>query len=698
MWIKPVKTQSLISFVLVAVLLIVIALASLSLYLNKKRKETFLKSNIEQIEKSVRVAISFETDRLKQITFDYTFWDEMVGFIYTPKPNWAKDNLDPIITTYKTDLLCVLDTNLRKVYSVNREEYNFLQDLKLSDSTLRQLINQRFIQFYYQTKHGIVEVHGATIHTTNDQTRVGRVYGIMIIGKVIDSTYLKNVSLVTGTRIWQDSIPIESRMLESKQGITLSIPLFGQDNSVIGYYNVEKVYDFFKHYTNFSLQLLSILIFSILLIVLTLIIVFSYWVNRPLKIVEQILYNDNTSRIVELKNFGSEFAEIGNLIDHTIEQKKTLEILKDKAEESDRLKSAFLANMSHEIRTPLNAISGFAELLCQSSPNDEESKSYKKIIMNSSSDLLHLINDILDYSKIEAGQLVLKNEPFSINDLFDELYAVFSKKNLNKSVRVICLHPDKNFNINSDRQRIKQVMVNLLDNALKFTEKGVVEFGFKLVGSEFEMWVKDTGVGVPESSRELIFERFHQVNKNPTKLYGGTGLGLSICKGLVALLGGTIKYSSNTVSGSIFTVVIPQLPVEAESNYQEVENNSTIPQWSGKRVLVVEDDELSLKLIIQYLKKTGVEISSFIEASSAIDFARKNKIDIVLMDIRILGDIDGFEATRMIKSFKPSLPIIAQTAFALDKDRDKAIENGCDEYISKPYSSETLIQVIAKFI
>jgi len=698
MWIKPVKTQSLISFVLVAVLLIVVALASLSLYLNKKRKETFLKSNIEQIEKSVRVAISFETDRLKQITFDYTFWDEMVGFIYIPKPDWAKDNLDPIITTYKTDLLCVLDTNFRKVYSVNREEYNFLQDLKLSDSTLKQIISQRFIQFYYKTNYGIAEVHAATIHTTSDQTRVGSVYGIMIIGNVIDSTYLKNVSLVTGTRIWQDSIPIESRMLESKQGITLSIPLFGQDNSVIGYYNVEKVYDFFKHYTNFSLQLLSILIFSILLIVLTLIIVFSYWVNRPLKIVEQILYNDNTSRIAELQSFGSEFGEIGNLIDHTIEQKKTLEILKDKAEESDRLKSAFLANMSHEIRTPLNAISGFAELLCQSSPNDEESKSYKKIIMNSSSDLLHLINDILDYSKIEAGQLVLKNEPFSINDLFDELYAIYSKKNLNKSVRVICLHPDKNFNINSDRQRIKQVMVNLLDNALKFTEKGVVEFGFKLVGSEFEMWVKDTGVGVPESSRELIFERFHQVNKNPTKLYGGTGLGLSICKGLVALLGGTIKYSSNTVGGSIFTVVIPQLPVEAESNHQEVENNSTIPQWSGKRVLVVEDDELSLKLIIQYLKRTGVEISSFNEASSAIDFVRKNKIDIVLMDIRILGDIDGFEATRVIKSFKPNLPIIAQTAFALDKDRDKAIENGCDEYISKPYSSDTLTQIIAKFI
>lgn len=698
MWIKPIRTQSLISFVLAAVMIIVVALASLSLYLNKKRREAFLKSNIEQIERSVKVATSFETDRLKQITFDYTFWDEMAGFIYNPKPNWAKDNLDPIITTYKTDLLCVLDTNFRKVYTVNREEYAFLREVRLSDNALKQLVNQRFVQFYYQTKFGIVEVHGATIHATHDQTRVGRIYGIMIIGKVIDSAYLKNVSLVTGTRIWQDSIPIESRMLESKQGVTLSIPLLGQDGSVIGYYNVEKVYDFFKHYTNFSLQLLSILIFSTLLIVFTLIIIFSYWVNRPLKIVEQILYNDNTSRIAELQSFGSEFAEIGNLIDHTIEQKKTLEILKDKAEESDRLKSAFLANMSHEIRTPLNAISGFAELLCQNSPNDEESKSYKKIIMNSSSDLLHLINDILDYSKIEAGQLVLKNEPFSLNDLFDELYAVYSKKNLNKAVKVICVHPNKNFNINSDRQRIKQVMVNLLDNALKFTEIGLVEFGFEVASSELVMWVKDTGVGVPENSRELIFERFHQVNKNPTKLYSGTGLGLSICKGLVSLVGGTIRYSPNGAGGSVFTVLISQQPEQVDNTQNDNERSSALPHWNGKRVLVVEDDELSLKLITQYLKKTGVEISSFNEARSAIDFARKNKVDVVLMDIRILGDIDGFEATKIIKGFKPNLPIIAQTAFALDKDRDKAIENGCDDYISKPYSSETFIGVIAKYI
>lgn len=379
-------------------------------------------------------------------------------------------------------------------------------------------------------------------------------------------------------------------------------------------------------------------------------------------------------------------------------KKKTLEFLKNKAEESDRLKSAFLANMSHEIRTPLNAISGFAELLCQKAPDDSESISFKKIIMNSSSDLLHLINDILDYSKIEAGQLILNKESFSLNELFAELNLTYFKKNTNSLVKIDFLQTAEPIILTSDKQRIKQIIVNLADNALKFTEQGTIEVGYKTEKGNCILWVKDTGIGIPEDSRELIFERFQQVNKNPTRLYSGTGLGLTICKGLATLLGGKIWYEPNNMGGSIFSISIPYFSTTKNEHLPKNEPLVQTPDWKFKKILVVEDDPLSVKLITKFLTKTGVQIESFSDALSAIHFIQKNDVNLVLMDIRILGEMDGFETTKRIKQIKPHIPVIAQTAFAMDFDREKSVNSGCVDYISKPYSSEILIKTIARYI
>lgn len=692
------RTQNLITYVLISVLLGFIAIAIYIYLLNIKKRDSYLLSNIQQVENSVKVAISFETNRLKQIVFDYTFWDETVEYVHTHNAVWAKDNLDPIITTFNIDFLLVIDTSFNKTYSINREEYKSLQNILLKDSTLKRLRQERFSDFFYPSEFGVVEVHAATIHYTNDRTRIGTPQGFFIIGKVLDKSYVNKLSLVTGTTIRMDSVHVASSLLKSKQGIAFSIPLLNEDDQELAYYNVEKMYDFFKQYSNFSLQLISVLILSSIFAVIALILVFSLFVNRPLKIVEQSLFTDDTSSIEKLQNFGSEFVEIGNLINHTIEQKKSLEILKNKAEESDRLKSAFLANMSHEIRTPLNAISGFAELLCQNTPDDEDSKSYKKIIMNSSSDLLHLINDILDYSKIEVGQLAFNTEVFSLNELLDELLSIYNKKVEKRTLKLNFLQKKEQVMLNSDKQRVKQILVNLLDNALKFTEKGYVELDFLTNNKSVTIWVKDTGIGVPTESRELIFERFQQVNKNPTKIYGGTGLGLSICKGLISLLGGKIWYQPNDAGGSVFYITLPYDKKESSVDREISNTHSHTPDWSNKHFILVEDDPSSVKLIKQYLKKTNATITSFDNAYSAINYIQENTVDIVLMDIRIIGDMNGFEATKAIKNIKPDLPVIAQTAFAMDQDREKATKSGCNDYISKPYHSEILIAAILKHL
>lgn len=691
------KTQTVVTRTLVFVLIIFILLALIALQVSNKKRKVFIQSNIEQVENSVKIAISLESNRLKQVAFDYSFWDEMVQFIKKPDEKWVNENIAPIISTFHTDFISIVDTLNNVVYGSVSDGYNSFRDVVFSNDVLKRLKEKRFVDFYILTKQGVLDVHGATVHYYNDASRTNQPEGMLIIGKLIDSAYVSRISALTGTKIVVDSIPPKSIMPFVDHSIHLSIPLYDLDGAIVAFVNVEKSYEFINQYSMFSVLLIVLFIVSSVLVIVLLTIVMSIWVNRPLKIVEQALANEDSNKAIDLEKYGSEFVEIGHLIGQSILQKKIMAELKDKAEESDKLKSAFLANMSHEIRTPLNAISGFAELLCMNSPDDSESKSYKKIIMNSSSELLHLINDILDYSKIEAGQLVLSNEVFSLNQLFDELNITYQKKLESKHVanlEIRFVYGHERVNLNLDRQRVKQILINLLDNALKFTDKGIIEVGTSIKGNDCVIWVKDTGIGIPEDSLELIFERFRQAAKTPTKIYGGTGLGLSICKGLTQMLGGDIWVDHNPNGGAIFSF---SLPFDSKLDLpKSVENKpfDKVPNWKGKSFLVVEDDNLAVKLISQFLKYTGVEIVAFDNAELAIDSIKVREFDLILMDIRILGEIDGLEATKIIKRLKPNIPIIAQTAFAMDLDKERALISGCDYYLSKPFTSEMLINAI----
>ncbi len=370
-----------------------------------------------------------------------------------------------------------------------------------------------------------------------------------------------------------------------------------------------------------------------------------------------------------------------------------LKVAKEKAEESDKLKTAFLANMSHEIRTPMNAILGFSELLGIPDISNEEKSEFIDLIQNNSNLLLNLINDIIDISKIEAGQLQIQLAEVNVHKLINEVYKSHIDKNNKPNNQVVFLletPADKHqIVINSDEYRIKQVLSNLIDNALKYTEIGQVIIGYKINDRDesiLEFYVKDTGIGIIKEKLDLIFERFRQADDSYTREYGGTGLGLTISNNIANLLGGDISVESTEKVGSTFTFSLPYTPTGKEIKHKNLDKNKedNIKLDKTTTILIAEDVESNYQLIATYLKKTEANIIWVKDGKQAVEVCKNNPdISVILMDMQ-MPVMNGFEATELIKKDMPKLPIIAVTAFALAGDKEKIIAAGCDSYISKP--------------
>ena len=401
----------------------------------------------------------------------------------------------------------------------------------------------------------------------------------------------------------------------------------------------------------------------------------------------------------QLINQNEEFSSLNKeYLKQNIDLKKAIQ----KAEESDRLKSAFLANMSHEIRTPMNGILGFSGLLQKEGISAGEKAKYIEIINNSGEQLLALINDIIDISKIEARQVQLNIQDENINAILDKLVSQFeielikrNKKDLQLIVKKGLEDPESNIKV--DGVRLNQILMNLIGNAIKFTETGTIEFGYKkLEKYSLLFYVKDTGLGLSEVDKQIIFDRFRQADNAKRKNTGGTGLGLSISEGLLKLMGGKIWVQSRLGEGSTFFFTIPFQQVPMVSQQEEL-NLLATPNfdWSQKKFLVVDDMDLVYLYITEILKGTRAK---HIHAKTGLDavklISEDPDIDLILMDIQ-LPDIDGFEATRRIKA-KKEVPIIAQTAYAMQSDKDKALAAGCDGYIAKPLNKSELFELIEK--
>jgi signal transduction histidine kinase len=397
-----------------------------------------------------------------------------------------------------------------------------------------------------------------------------------------------------------------------------------------------------------------------------------------------------------------------NLLNHQIKKRKLIELdlvkAKERAEESDRLKSAFLSNMSHEIRTPMNGILGFASLLTDPNLTGEQQKEFVQIIKYSGNRMLNIINDIISISKIESGTIEINLSESNVNEQFVQLSAFFEPEAKIKGTRIVFdtgLSIKKTI-ITTDTEKLYAILANLIKNAVKFTSKGIIEIGYVKRGEFLEFFVKDNGPGISPHQKEIIFERFRQGSELMTRNYEGAGLGLSISKAYVEILGGKIWVESEEGKGSTFYFTIPyhnitEIDLRDENAFQHKDSEN---QLNSKRlnlkVLIAEDDETSEKLITLLVEQYSREILKAHNGLEAVEsFVNNPDIDLILMDIR-MPVMGGSEATRQIRQLDKNVVIIAQTAYGLNIDRDKALEAGCNDYVSKPVLPEDLQIIMEK--
>ena len=404
----------------------------------------------------------------------------------------------------------------------------------------------------------------------------------------------------------------------------------------------------------------------------------------------------------EFDKQGNPICSMGTVLDITPLKKTEHELIraKEKAEESERLKSAFLANMSHEIRTPLNSVLGFSNLLKKQDLSKERKEEIIKHINDGCNRLLVIISDVIDVSKIDANQLSIVYNECNLNVLISNLQKQFSISNINRNitVRAKILLNDKDCNIKTDETRLNQILSNLLENALKFTKEGVIEFGYQIKANMIHFYVKDTGIGIQPEHQGIIFERFRQVDDNYSGAFAGTGLGLSIVKGLIDLFKGEIWVESEINKGTTFYFTIPYIPAGQEINHMGHEQDFEFEMGDGVTVLIAEDEFLNFTYLKLLLENYNYNIIHAKNGQEAVEMVNSNSsIDLVLMDTR-MPIMNGLEATEKIRETNKSIPIIAQTAFVMAEDKMKAEKAGYSDYLSKPISVEKLSDIIKKHI
>lgn len=683
------KVVSLVSLVSFGLLLIVVFLY---FYMRVQEKAIF-KSSKELYENEINSLLKLNSESYSAVVVDATYWDEFVDFTNTKNLKWFNTSIAVLIDTYNVEYL--------SAYSAQGEFITKVSTLKIKTKdfipkeVFQRLKEKKFEKFYMRIPEGIVEIYGASIHPSNDPFKnKTKPAGYFIMTRLLDREYFANIEEICSSKI-----KFYTGNEQALKTVFTTISL--QD---INKKEVSKLY--FKRSYDIDFYITKSILCTMALAILLAWAVFLYysnkWARLPLNLIKKILKKSDVTAIEDLKSIKGEFRYMGKLFEENFKQKAELISSKQKAEESDKLKSAFLMNLSHEIRTPMNAIVGFSDLLLDEKITEEEKQEFVRIVQHNSRSLLSIVDDLIEMSKIDSDLIKPNYSNVNLHNLLKAAFESASFANKNANVVVKLQEPNEIIkrSIITDAVKLNQIIINLLNNALKFTEEGFVILDYEVDEAQklIVFHVKDSGIGMPDDFKDKIFKRFNKINAKKISANEGLGLGLAISKSYVEMLGGTISVETKEGLGSTFTFAIPLQ--YAEKDTDEVEKVHHIVNFSlgnEEVVLVAEDDNINFKLIEKLLKIFNFTVIRAKDGLEAVEICRTNSdIDLVFMDIK-MPNLDGYGAFEKIREFNQTLPIIAQTSYSFPEEVEKIKQLGFNDFISKPLDKERLYELVKKY-
>lgn len=666
----------------------------ISLYLYTVQEEThFYETTYRQYEKEVKSLFRLNSKTPTATIIDVTYWDELVKFTKTKEERWFAQNIVREFEAYEVDYVGIFGLDKNLIYKTNTEKLK--KGIQISPEILRAVHQSRLKRFYLKVPEGIVEVFSATIHPASDPKKnKTKPEGYFIMARLLDEAFFRGLGRISSSTVAIAS----SNYVQGKEDnvIVVALDLKDWKNQNAGKIIFKRPFNL--NYKN-TKEILFVVLLVSLLNILTYVFYTKKWVYDPLKLVKSILETTNQPAISALKKVPGEFGYIGNLFEENNSQRKQLEKAKRKAEESDNLKSSFLANLSHEIRTPMNAIMGFSDLLKDERLSDVEKSQYLKIIQDSGSNLVSIIEDLIEMSKIDANQIVPNYTPLDIEACIQELFVALKVTiPATKAIDFFVKTPSKPQlkKILTDETKLKQILINLITNAVKFTDSGSICFGYSVhrKKGQIEFKVEDTGNGISKDYVKVIFDRFRQIEATISPELTGLGLGLSITKAYVEMLGGNISVKSVVGKGSVFSFTIPLIIDEQDEAIVHTKIPALVQHTENEVILIAEDDNVNyllLKKLIEYKKFTVIRARN---GQEAIDLCLHNQdISLVFMDLK-MPVLSGYEAFERIRLYRPELPVIAHTAYSSFEDREKIMQLGFTSYITKPLQKDKVFEIL----
>jgi len=658
-----------------------------------RQEKAVYKSALTEYNNEVNSIFELNSKTHVATIVDVTFWNELVDYIRTKDNSWYQEYIESQFISYEVDFIGIYNLNNQ---CINQTTSSKLKSIgPIPDQVLNKLYKSKFIKFYSRLPQGIVEIFGATIHPSDDPFKnKSKPSGYFFMARLMNEKFVSNLQKITSSKI--KILPSNFKDQQDKSEIAININLKDWKNDSVGEIRFERA---FRLNFNNTKNILNIIIIATILNLLIYLYYYRKWVNKPLMLIKSILENKDEQAMITLRKLRGDLGYIGNLLEDNNNKRKQLEIAKQKAEEGDKLKSSFLANLSHEIRTPMNAIMGFSDLLNDPELPEEDKVHYLKIIRESGKNLTSIIEDLLEMSKIDSKQITPNFKAVDLDQCILELYrsikiTIADENEIDFAIHE-CLEKPEN-QILTDETKLKQILTNLITNAIKFTKKGKVIVGYEIdkKNNNIEIWVQDTGLGIAEQNIKIIFDRFRRIEDDFSIKLSGLGLGLSITKAYVELLGGSIKVKSAIGVGSVFSFTIPLAYAQSEKPITDKRSNNKSTGSGNQTILVAEDNDFNFLLLEKVLKLKDYKVIRAVNGKEAVDIcAGNNNIDLVFMDLK-MPVMDGFEALRKIKIFNPHLPIVANTAYSSAEDKDKIRSAGFNGYVSKPVNKNDLYDLI----